>query len=89
MPKICTPKRCYKLIKKSPGVMGEYIALHGLVPNNELPKHLRGKIPENEVWIRADNYHKNRIKNHEKIELSLMEKGMKYKQAHKIAEQHE
>lgn len=76
-------------------VMGEYIALHGLVPQNELPEHLRHKIPEDEIWIREDVYEdpKRRdqiLQGHEKYELALMEtKGLTYKQAHAKAEVHE
>jgi len=39
---------------KPRSIMGDYIAFHGLVPQNELPKNLRYKIPENEIWIRKD-----------------------------------
>jgi ribosomal protein S18 acetylase RimI-like enzyme len=80
---------------KPESVMGEYIALHGLVPQNELPECLRHQIPENEIWIREDVYNdpKRReqiLQGHEKFELSLMEtKGLTYKQAHRIAELHE
>jgi len=75
--------------------MGEYIALHGLVPQNELPECLRHQIPENEIWIREDIYNDSKrreqiLQGHEKFELTLMEtKGLTYKQAHRIAELHE
>jgi hypothetical protein len=70
--------------------MHDYIALHGLVPGNELPKSLRGKIPKGEIWIREDVW-QNRIRRnfiilHEEAEISRMKKGMKYKEAHKWAE---
>jgi hypothetical protein len=75
--------------------MGDYIALHGLLPENELPISLRHKIPENEIWIRKNVYddpkRRERIlQGHEKFELELMEtKGLTYKQAHKRAQFHE
>jgi hypothetical protein len=75
--------------------MGDYIALHGLLPENELPIRLRHKIPENEIWIRKNVYddpkRRERIlQGHEKFELELMEtKGLTYKQAHKRAQFHE
>jgi hypothetical protein len=80
---------------KPRSVMGDYIALHGLLPENELPVHLRHKIPENEIWIRKDVYddpkRRERIlQGHEKFELELMEtKGLTYKQAHERAQFHE
>jgi hypothetical protein len=80
---------------KPRSVMGDYIALHGLVPENELPVHLRHKIPENEIWIRKDVYddpkRRERIlQGHEKFEIGLMEtRGLTYKQAHRRAELHE
>jgi len=72
-------------------VMGDYITLHGLVPQNELPKHLRGKIPENEIWMREDAYKndllRSKILYHEKVELQLMlNYGYTYKEAHSVAE---
>src|SRR5512137_2275149 len=83
----------FKVVVKPTKVMGDYIALHGKVPKNELPKKLRGKIPKNEVWIRGDIYRdpiKRRkiLQIHEKRELHLM-KGNKlytYKKAHNEAE---
>jgi hypothetical protein len=80
---------------KPRSVMGDYIALHGLVPQNELPENLRHRIPENEIWIRKDVYdnplRRERIlQGHEKFELELMEtRGLSYKQAHRRAELHE
>ncbi len=80
---------------KPTSLMGDYIALHGLVPQNELPEHLRHQIPEDEIWIREDIYEdpirRDQILfGHEKFELNLMEtKGLTYKQAHRIAELHE
>lgn len=72
---------------KSAKTMGDYIALHGLVPNNELPVHLRQKIPRNEIWIRSDVYNnkkrRNQILGHEECELFLMmDAGLTYKKAH-------
>lgn len=84
------------IVKVKPrSVMGDYIALHGLLPENELPISLRHKIPENEIWIRKNVYddpkRRERIlQGHEKFELELMEtKGMTYKQAHERAQLHE
>jgi hypothetical protein len=84
------------IVKVKPvSVMGEYIALHGLLPENELPIRLRHKIPENEIWIRKNVYddpkRRERIlQGHEKFELELMEtKGLTYKQAHQRAQLHE
>jgi hypothetical protein len=80
---------------KPQSVMGEYIALHGLLPENELPIRFRHKIPENEIWIRKNVYDDPRrreriLQGHEKFELELMEtKGLTYKQAHKRAQLHE
>jgi hypothetical protein len=84
------------IVKVKPqSVMGDYIALHGLLPENELPVRLRHKIPENEIWIRKNVYddpkRRERIlQGHEKFELELMEtRGLTYKQAHKRAQFHE
>ena len=70
--------------------MGDYIALHGLVPRNELPKSLRGKIPKDEIWIRKDvkdnPFRYPWIKIHEEVETDLMKTGKTYKEAHKVAE---
>jgi hypothetical protein len=80
---------------KPRSVMGDYIALHGLVPENELPVRLRHKIPEDEIWIRKDVYddpkRRERIlQGHEKFEIGLMEtRDLTYKQAHRRAELHE
>lgn len=80
---------------KPRSVMGDYVALHGLLPGNELPGHLRHMIPEDEIWIRKDVYDNPKrrervLQGHEKFELELMErKGLTYKQAHYRAEVHE
>jgi len=85
----------FKVIVKPESVMGDYIALHGLVPQNELPENLRRQIPEDEIWIREDIYNDQKrresiLEGHEKFELGLMvTKGLTYKQAHRIAELHE
>jgi len=81
----------FKVLSKSRKVMGEYIALHGWVPQNELPIKLRHKIPENEIWMRSNVYNnpqrRRRILTHEHHELSLMVGyNMSYKDAHKRAE---
>jgi hypothetical protein len=85
----------FKVVVKPRSVMGDYIALHGLCPQNELPENMRHKIPEDEIWMRQDVYddpkRRERIlQGHEKYELALMEtKGLTYKQAHRKAELHE
>lgn len=81
----------FKVIVKSNEEMGEYIALHGLVPQNELPVPLRHKIPENEIWIRenvyADIERRRSILAHEYAELDLMiSQALTYKEAHEKAE---
>lgn len=81
----------FKVKVKSNKYMGDYIALHGLVPQYELPIRMRGRIPKNEVWIRKDVYHntnnRQKVLRHEKNELRLMiDKRLTYKQAHKRAE---
>jgi CDP-glycerol glycerophosphotransferase (TagB/SpsB family) len=81
----------FKVIVKSNEEMGEYIALHGLVPQNELPLHLRHKIPENEIWMREDIYvdvaRRRQILAHEFAELDLMMTyAISYKEAHAQAE---
>ena len=80
----------FKVKVKSTKIMGDYIALHGLVPNNELPEHLRWKIPSHEIWIRRNVYddkqRRNKILEHEECELNLMIKeGLTYKKAHSIS----
>jgi len=72
-------------------VMGDYVCLHGKVPNQELPKKLRGKIPKKEIWMRRDIYNNKekryRILDHEHDELIHMKRDkMCYKQAHKRAQ---
>jgi hypothetical protein len=85
----------FKVVVKPRSVMGDYIALHGLCPQNELPENMRGKIHEDEIWMRQDVYddpkRRERIlQGHEKYELTLMEtEGLTYKQAHRKAEFHE
>lgn len=85
------PEKYFKVVRKSTEVMGEYIALHGFVPQNELPVHLRNKIPENEIWMREEIYdnleRRKRILTHEFVELDLMiTYSISYKEAHKRAE---
>lgn len=89
------PKRIQGMLVvcKPEYVMKEYIALHGLMPLNELPLHLRGKIPRDQLWVRenrcydTDIKRKRRLFGHESIEISLMKNyGYKYQPAHKIAQ---
>jgi len=85
----------FKVVVKPRSVMGDYIALHGLCPQNELPENMRGKIPEDEIWMRQDVFENPKrreriLQGHEKYELSLMEtEGLTYKQAHRRAQLHE
>ena len=85
----------FKVVVKPISVMHDYIALHGLCPQNELPENMRYKIPEDEIWMRQDVYDNPKrreriLQGHEKYELSLMEtKGLTYKQAHRRAQLHE
>lgn len=81
------PKGKKVIIKYKPkSVMGDYIAVHGLMPKNELPKRLRNKIPKNEIWIRRKHRETlKRLKKHENIEYSLMQNDIPYKKAHQIA----
>jgi hypothetical protein len=85
----------FKVVVKPRSVMGDYIALHGLCPLNELPENMRGKIPEDEIWMRQDVFENPKrreriLQGHEKYELSLMEtEGITYKQAHRRAQLHE
>lgn len=85
----------FKVVVKPRSVMGDYIALHGLCPQNELPENMRYKIPEDEIWMRQDVFDNPKrreriLQGHEKYELTLMEtKGLTYKQAHRKAELHE
>lgn len=82
--------RNFSIKVKPARIMGDYIALHGLVPNNELPEHLRWKIPRNEIWIRRDMYDdkkkRKEILGHEECELMLMTyDDLSYKRAHAIS----
>ncbi len=85
----------FKVVVKPRSVMGDYICLHGLLPQNELPKNMRGKILKDEIWMRQDVFEdpirrEQILQGHEKPELSLMEtESLTYKQAHRKAELHE
>ncbi len=79
--------RGLKVKIKSRSVMGDYIALHGLVPLNELPLSLRGKIPKDELWVREDHKLDSNLYLHENNELFLMQEyGYTYKHAHNVAQ---
>jgi hypothetical protein len=91
---IKTPNVNFKVIIKSKKEMKDYIALHGLVPDYELPNSMDSHIPINEVWIREDIYrNKDRFKRvlwHETEELKLMtQQGLHYKKAHNIVTEKE
>jgi len=97
MKRICVPRKnseqlsCFTYKPKNASVMKDYIALHGLVPLNELPMHLRGKIPDDEIWVRTETYENEEkmksLNTHESVELFCMVAlKMKYKTAHRIAE---
>jgi hypothetical protein len=84
-------KTKFTIVVKSPKVMGDYIALHGRLGKNELPKKMHGKIPKNQIWIREDIWKNKKrrkcIEEHEKQELNLMlYHGYNYKEAHKAAQ---
>jgi len=81
----------FKVVVKSNEEMGDYICLHGLVPQNELPLHMRNKIPDNEILMRENVYNdverRKRILAHEYAELDLMiSNAWTYKEAHRQAE---
>ena len=81
----------FKVVIKSNLEMGDYIALHGLVPDNELDIGFRNRIPKNEIWIRQNIFDDKKkfkaILNHEVYELMLMtQTGVSYKDAHKKTE---
>lgn len=97
MKKICVPLpdnerlTCFTFKPKSDSVMQGNIALHGLLPKNELPHHLRGKIPPDEIWVHEDTYYNPKdmkdLNKHEAAELFCMVYlGMTYKLAHDVAE---
>jgi hypothetical protein len=77
-----------KIVVKSNDFMQEYIAVHGMLPKNELPKRMR-HIPKRQIWIRDSNYHDKTsykdIVQHESDELKLMGQGLTYQQAHEMA----
>ena len=79
-----------RFVVKSEKVLGDYRCLHWLVPKNEMPKRLRGKIPRGQIWVRKDVWNSTRrhaLIRHESYELMYMTKyGFTYKKAHKIAE---
>ena len=79
-----------KIKAKPASIMGEYIALHFLVPHNEL-RGFHHRIPRNEIWIRQDVYDNLPrypwIRLHETYEIDLMKNyKMPYKEAHRRAE---
>lgn len=67
------------------------MSLHGLVPQNELPVHLRhGKIPKDEIWMRQDVWNdrmfRDEILLHEEDEIEhMLKEHMTYKHAHWFA----
>jgi hypothetical protein len=82
-----------RIVQKSKRVMGSYVALHGRLPANEMPKRFKGKIPKNEVWVRSDKWNTEekriKLKTHEDVELRLMRSGVPYRQAHNVANKFE
>jgi len=84
-------KQKFTIVVKTKKQMGDYVALHGRLGNNELPKKMRGKIPKNQIWMREDIWaNKKRRKciiEHETQELNLMlHYGLNYKEAHNRAQ---
>ena len=74
----------FKIKVKPNEIMGDYIALHGMVPQNELPVPLRWEIPKDEIWIRSNVYNdierRRAVLGHEECELNLMvNEGLSYK----------
>lgn len=67
--------------------MGDYVAVHGKLPKNELPKRFKN-IPKKDILIRGGLTKKRRkeVLSHEKEEIPLMDKGMPYKKAHRKAD---
>lgn len=83
----------FKVVVKSDNFMGEYQAVHGMLPRNELPKRMK-RIPKRQIWIRRSNYEnhdrevdysKDNILRHERHELNLMLQGIPYRDAHEAA----
>jgi len=79
-----------KVIVKSKKYMWPYIALHGLMPQNELPVRFRGKIPKDEIWFRQDVWDdrmfRDEVLSHEEDELThMIVDHMNYKHAHWFA----
>jgi hypothetical protein len=81
----------FKVVPKPRSIFGDYVALHGFLTDRDLPHNLRkGKIPRYEIWMREDIYNDKIKRNltliHEEAELKRMMCGMKYKDAHRIAD---
>ena len=78
-----------KFVVKPRSVLGSFIALHFLVPKNEM-RGFKHRIPKKQVWVRSDVWnglHKNALIRHELYELMLMlEQGWSYREAHRVAE---
>lgn len=78
----------YHVIKKKNKFMKPYVALHGELPKNELPKRMR-HMHHHSIYINEDvcknPRREQRILLHEYREMRRMEHGEKYKQAHKKA----
>jgi hypothetical protein len=78
-----------KFVVKPVSVLGSFIALHYLVPKNEM-KGFKHRIPKKQVWVRSDIWngtHKNALIRHELYELMMMiENGYSYREAHRVAE---
>jgi len=69
--------------------MGDYVALHWRLP--KLSKEFG--IKKGQVWVRRDWWKdpekRKRLKVHESVELNLMDRGVPYYKAHKIANEFE
>jgi hypothetical protein len=86
-----TKVKGFKIVVKSDEFMKEYVAVHGMLPKNELPRRMK-RIPKNQIWIRSSNYRNeegftpySEIVRHESDELKLMHQGLPYKDAHDAA----
>lgn len=79
----------YHVIKKSHKFMKPYIAVHGELPKNELPKRMR-HMHHHSIYIdenicRRNTRLEDRILLHEYREMRLMEHGERYRRAHRKA----
>jgi hypothetical protein len=74
-----------RFVVKPRSVMRDFIALHWIVPKNEM-RGFKHRIPPKQVWVRSDVWYgtkHNALIRHELYELMFMiEHGWSYKRAH-------